>query len=364
MKNFFSLSSNSKVGYKCLSEADLGLGARSNQTHIGLFQNTLNFDNAHKTVKSKLLYGNKSFDRVCFLDFIENQDGSYRSPKIRTGNTIELSFYGESIVREIRNIVKNEKNDRVWFLIWFELNNGEFIFYLISEKSSEYDELRKLIPDLVDGGAIDASKEDAKPLLKFLEIKTELSNLDYLKDLELLVQVGQIDPKITKPRRIDIEKAMKQLAETGRKGEELVAEHLSKLKFSKAINDFEWVNKSKESSFPYDFEINHDSSKKVFMDVKTTSYTFEQEMVFSNSEIKFMSQNKNYYIYRVYDLTNSSPSLRICQDTHKLSISLNKDINEFKKTISFNDIGISSMKFQVAPTNKNLKFENQIILLS
>lgn len=370
MNNFFSLSQNSNIGFKKLSDADLGLGVGSNQTHIGLFGNTLSFDRAHKAVFSKLIYQNSSLERICLLDFIENPDGSYRSPKTRTGSPSELQQYGDSIVKEIRQIVNKQKQVSAWFLIWFELSNGEFVFYLIAKNSNEYNDLKNLIPNIDGRGSINAKSISASPLLRYLEIKTELSNLDYLKDLEVIAQVGEIGEitgvsgKIAKPRRFDIEKATKRYSETGRKGEELIAEYLSKLKSSNSIKDFDWVNKSKESSFPYDFEITHDTSKKVFMDVKTTSYTFDQKMIFSNSEIAFMSRNKNYYIYRVYDLSNDEPSLRVCENTNDLSSSLNKNVDEFKKVLNINEVGISSIKFQVSPTNSHLRFENKINLLA
>ena len=71
---------------------------------------------------------------------------------------------------------------------------------------------------------------------------------------------------------------------------------LEKLKFQNEIIRFNWLNKSKESSYPYDFEIHNLNGNVVFTDVKTTSYRFEQSMIFSKSELSFISQNSNYHI--------------------------------------------------------------------
>lgn len=60
MEPFFKINRTAKIGYKLLSPADLGTNATSNQTHIGLFENTLLFINEiHKRSSSKLIYKNE-----------------------------------------------------------------------------------------------------------------------------------------------------------------------------------------------------------------------------------------------------------------------------------------------------------------
>ncbi|MEI9956717.1 MAG: DUF3883 domain-containing protein [Ferruginibacter sp.] len=126
--------------------------------------------------------------------------------------------------------------------------------------------------------------------------------------------------------------------------------------------DFNWVNQSRESSFPYDFEINSLNGLNIFTDVKTTSYTFEQGMVFSKSELSFINQNSNYHVYRVFDLKEENPALRICENISTLSNPLVTNISTFEREILKNETKLNSLKLAIAPTNKLLNFNDKIIL--
>jgi hypothetical protein len=150
MTNILKINERGKIGFKKLSKSDLSSTDTSNQTHIGLFDDTLEFiTTAHRTSLAKLIYQNSSKELVCLLDFIENPDGSFRSPKIRKGNINELRIGGveaSSIVREIREIANSFTSNENWYLVWFGLTNTELVFYLIRENSNEYREMLDLIP--------------------------------------------------------------------------------------------------------------------------------------------------------------------------------------------------------------------------
>ena len=367
MKSFFELHPKSKIGYKVLSPAELHRTG-GHTTHIGLFGDTVAFvTEAHRTLPARLIYQNKCLELPCFFDFITRSNGDVEAPKIRMGNDADLNVNGSltsSIVREIVDIVSKKGNEQTWYLIWFGLSNEEFVFYLIEKDSVEYNQLILLMPSLsyTKRGKVNPFLPESKKILEYLEVKAENSNIDYLQDLEIFVQTGEIPLKIIKPRYFDIAKANKQFSETGRKGEELIAEYLSKLQSKKIIKNFTWVNKSKESSYPYDFEFNDGLDRNVFMDVKTTAYTFNQKMVFSNSEIAFINQNSNYYVYRVYGLNNTNPSLRVCEDFSKLSHNLDQNIANFKRAISENETNLNSLKLQISPANRLINFNDEIIL--
>ena len=99
---FFELHEEKKIGYKELSDADLGRAERSNQTHIGLFDDVLTFLPNSSTVKDAMvIYNNKAEILPLHFDRIQNSDGSYRSPKIRAG-----ARNGESVLSFIRKTVK------------------------------------------------------------------------------------------------------------------------------------------------------------------------------------------------------------------------------------------------------------------
>jgi hypothetical protein len=142
---------NAVIGLKKLSEADLGTSDKSNQTHIGLFENTLNcIDDLHLIELCYFVTQNKTKKLLCLLDYIENPDGTFRSPKIRKGSILELSFQGNeinSVVREIRKIVHETGLDKKWYLLWFVTDNQCLIFVLFEYRSELFD----LLSSKLDG---------------------------------------------------------------------------------------------------------------------------------------------------------------------------------------------------------------------
>lgn len=365
MNSFFEVNIDSRIGFKKLSKSDLGLSLTSNQTHIGLFEDTFKFtDQPHRTSLAKLIYKNESSELICLLDYIENPNGSYRSPKIRKGDHYELMVEGSqtnSVVRRIREIVSAVNPNQDWYLIWLGLTNQELVFYLVESSSDEYNAISRLIPSLA-GGKIGILDPNFNAILNLLEVKIDDSNIDYLQNLEINAQTQDISSMPLRPRYFDIEKANKLYAQTGRKGEELIAEYFDKLKANRLIKNYDWVNRSRESSYPYDFEVLENSNQILFTDVKTTSYIFEQKMIFSNKELLFTSRNSNYHVYRVFDLNDSDPSLRICEDVKTLSSNLVKLISGIEIEAGKNETSINSIKFGISPTNNLLKFNSKISL--
>jgi Domain of unknown function (DUF3883) len=366
MNTFFEINRQSKIGFKELSPADLGSGT-SHQTHIGLYGDILEFvTDAHNTSTAKLIYENNSKELLCLLDFIKNLDGSFRSPKIRLGGKEELEISGNrvnSITREIREIAKAANPTEKWFLLWFGLKNEELVFYLLRKNSADYDEVRNIVPNFEAGGRIENSDVVFITLLNYLELKVENYSTGFLQEMEIIAQTDEIPSKIIKPRVFDIERAKRAFAETGKKGEELIAVYLDKLKTEKQITNYKWVNKSKESGMPYDFEINSNDGKLIYTDVKTTSFIFEQPMIFSKSEIYFINQSENYHVYRVFDLKEENPSLKICNDLNRISNNLVKNIMDFEEQIERNETILKSLSLGISPTNKWLNFAEKIILV-
>ena len=134
---------NAVIGLKKLSEADLGTSDKSNQTHIGLFESTLNcIDDLHLIDLCYFVTQNKTKKLLCLLDYIENPDGTFRSPKIRKGSILELSFQGReinSVVREIRKIVHETGLDKKWYLLWFVTDRQCLVFVLFEYRSELFD---------------------------------------------------------------------------------------------------------------------------------------------------------------------------------------------------------------------------------
>jgi hypothetical protein len=136
---------NAVIGIKKLSEADLGLSNNSHQTHIGLFENTLTcIDELHLIDLCYLVTEKDNKKLLCLLDYIENPDGTFRSPKIRKGANEELTFEGQdlnSVVREIRIVADKNGGNKDWYLLWFATDNQHLVFVLFEFRSKLFDVL-------------------------------------------------------------------------------------------------------------------------------------------------------------------------------------------------------------------------------
>lgn len=133
------------IGLKKLSTADKGLSEKSNQTHIGLFENTLYcIDDLHLIDYCTLVINKTNKKTLCLLDYIENPDGSFRSPKIRKGHAHEIIVDGitvGSVVRDIRDYIFKTDQIKDWYLLWFVTNEDQIIFVLFEFRSVFFDML-------------------------------------------------------------------------------------------------------------------------------------------------------------------------------------------------------------------------------
>jgi len=131
------------IGLKKLSLADTGLSEKSNQTHIGLFENTLHcIDDLHLIDYCTLVYNGSAKKMLCLLDYIENPDGSFRSPKIRKGAEHELNIEGvkvNSVVRELRDVIYKTDTEKYWYLLWIVTEKEQLVFVLFEFRSKLFD---------------------------------------------------------------------------------------------------------------------------------------------------------------------------------------------------------------------------------
>lgn len=354
----------STIGIKRLSEADLGTSITSNQTHIGLFDGTLNFiEVEHQIISSQLIYNNQVTELLSLLDFIENPDGSFRSPKIRKGNEPELVINNSrvnSVVREIREITNGTTSN--WFLLWFGLDTNELVFHLFNENSTDSQEIQQIIGQIGTRRQIENTSAEFGNLINYLSQKVDSVNIEYYEELEISTQTNA--EKITKriiPRVRDIEKANKLFKETGLKGEELLYQYLELQKSNDFIKDFKWMNQSKETGFPYDFEIINNDDSLFYSDAKATRYKFEQPIILSTGELQFINQNKeNYLIHRVYSVFDE-PKLRICDNIHKISDIFMPNYNTFNTNLRKEKL-IPKINLSVPTNLEIITFENEILL--
>lgn len=356
---FFKLYQNTNIGFKLLSDADLG-ASDGNQTHIGLLDNTFGFitDNFHYSL-AQLIYEDTSKELISLLNFIKNPNGSYRSPKIRSGKTEELiigDIKVNSIVREIRKIASKDTNSKC-YLMWFGLENKDLVFFLIKENSQDYVNLKKIIGDIPTRAIF---KDDyLNKIVKYLNTKVNTANDAYLQELETAVEtcstsnISRINPK-----EIDLIKARKLLRKIGKEGESLLNEYLSRQKKNNNIQSYNWMNKNRESGKPFDFEIIDNNGDLYYSDAKSTSYNFERNMFFSSNELKFINKNRNYLVHRIYNM-NKQSLLKISNNIACITDNFISHYIECQSNIALSGLKLNSVKVEVPPTLKILAFKDE-----
>lgn len=340
MFTFFNIEK--RIGLKRLSSADLGISDTSNQTHIGLFNDVLTFLEDSTSTTAMLVHDSYCQILDCFFDRIENPDGTFRSPKIRMGTK-----KAESVVSKIRHFAENNPDDE-WYLLWSSLENKDLVFWLINKQSSDFHIIENLVKSNIR--IITDQDSDYRPLKTAIVKKINLVSIDIQKDIEIISQVGDLTRKY---KVYDVEKARKQFAATGKKGEELISEYLEQEVAAKRINSFEWMNKSRESGLPYDFVIRALNRNPLFIDVKSTRFDFKQNIIFSSQEVVFVHNCANtdsaYAVYRVFNMTDDSGLLSICDNCESYMNGLNTDIERFREAIVPTKTALLKMSLSVSP---------------
>jgi hypothetical protein len=354
------------IGIKRLSDADLGTGSTSNQTHIGLFEKTLSFlKHNNQTVSSQLIYKKRVYDSLSLLDYIEREDGKVDAPKIRKGNDYEL-YIGDkqlnSVVREIRDIVKAATSN-TWYLMWLGLDTEELVFLLFENGSLDYEEVTQIVGNIGVRKQIDDSDIGFRKLVSYINNKVQILNIEYYEELEVASQTTEeIITKRKIPRIRDIAKANELFNETGLKGEEILAQYFENQKSEGKIKDFLWLNRSKETGMPYDFEVTTLENTLFFSDAKSTSYKFELPIILSSAELSFINENKtNYLIHRLYTI-NDSPKMRVCENIYRVSDAFLPKFTRFNKSLLDDKLKLGSAKVSVPTELEMLNFQNEIIL--
>lgn len=352
---FFELNNERRIGFKKLSEADLGLNNTSHQTHIGLYERVLTFLDNSDVVSSAMLIHDNYCDIInCNFDRIENPDGTFRSPKIKMGTNKK-----DSVVVKIREFAKEKPNSN-WYLIWFGLDSNELVFWLICDDSKDY----KIVDNIFLKGpsVIDQDNESYKVIEDLLRNKINNVSYELQKDLEITSQTGNRKREY-RPR--DIEKAENMFKATGILGEQMIATYLDKLKHAGEISSYRWMNANGESGAPFDFIINESLSLENYIDVKSTRFDFNQQVIFSNQEVDFVANREaegKYSVYRVYDIQKAETKLRICNQCLSYMRALNNDIITFKNTIVEKNAILYGAKLAIDPNTCFGRISENIIL--
>ncbi len=360
---FFELHDEKRIGYKKLSQADLGIGKSSNQTHIGLSEYVLKYlDNRDVINEDSIFIFENSFEFIdAYFDRIKNKDGSFRSPKIRIGKKGCVS-----VVSTIRGIVKDADSSLEWYLIWFGLKSEKLVFFLLHSDSEDYEKVTALGVELTATGAkyLSSKSSHFEPLALYVESKINETGEKILEELEIIVQTGIIEPS-RKFRQYDLDKAIERNKEIGRKGEELIKLYLEGKIEEGEITDLTWCNEQHETGTPYDFFFKDASGKTRYFDVKTTERHFAQKIVCSSQEMNFASTAQDSYgIYRVYKNENGEFSLKICDDCKGLSAKITASTTIYSNVLTQLNVDFKGSKLAFSPTLSSLKFSSEISLNS
>lgn len=302
---------------------------------------------------------------MSLLDFIKNPDGTYRSPKIRIGNEPELlvgDLQINSVVREIRDIIQASPNED-WYLLWLGLDTNELVFLLFKNGTTDFNEISNIVGNIGARKQIDNTSIQFSPLVTYLNDKIESVNIEYYEELEIASQTGE--EKVSRrviPRIRDIEKANKLFKDTGLKGEELLYKYFELQKSNSEIKDFKWMNQSKETGMPYDFEITKLDNSVIFSDAKSTNYKFELPIVLSSGELSFINDNKDkYLIHRLYSI-NEEPKLRVCDNIHTVSDIFIPNYEILNQSLNQERLSTRGIKLAVPTDLQILNFNNEILL--
>ncbi len=364
MSNFFKIHGENKIGYKCLTDADLGRSTKSHQTHIGLFDDVLTFlpDNA-EIDDAILIYNNQCDIMLLSFDRIGRGNGEKNSPKSKMGGRDVIS-----ITSSIRNIVGLENSSLNWFLFWFGLESQQPVFFLFNNSSKTFTDITNIgvVLSNVVKGRITNFDNYFNALIVYLENIVNTAGGELIREMEIASQASQIiqlkNNKIFKPRFFDIEKANENFKKIGRKGEELINTHLGKYKQQNAIKSYSWSNERYESGLPYDFTVQENNDNIIYLDVKSTSFDFGQKIIFSGQELDFISNtDNNYRIYRVFNLNSQKPLLKVCDNSKECIGYINHEAKKFEQSLLNLNSELEALKIALNPS-LNLLFGNTMQL--
>lgn len=346
----FEIHKEGKISYKRLSGADLKR-SKSHQTHIGLSNDSLTFMPDDKTEYSAMLIYNGYCDILnCEIAKIHRADGRYDAPKISMGKK------SDNVVNKIRSFA-NEAVDEDFYLLWFGLDSLTPVFWLIKDGSGDYNFLNKFcdLDNLKDRSIKILKRDDIvfSHVLAYAQSRIENATINLQKDLELSVELENENPKF---KDADVKKARSYINELGKQGEALIDEYLSRQKSERFVSEYEWMNKSNEQGKPFDFYIKYSTGLEQWIDVKTTEHEFEQAVIISKNEIRFITEKKdsNYAIFRVYSKQELQAKLRRCSECLKYMVKLSRDMDYMTKSMA--DYQASLVNYKIAFVPSSISF--------
>jgi Domain of unknown function (DUF3883) len=148
--------------------------------------------------------------------------------------------------------------------------------------------------------------------------------------------------------REELQRARRIAEEVGRAGEELVCQHLRELKRKGAVIDFVWASDNNAVA-PYDFLVTQLDKQEIAVDVKSTSGEFERPLHISYAELVEMIGKRRYDIYRVFEVSDTSGSLRISEDVGPFAASILDVIGQLPEGVQLDGVSVDVAALKFSP---------------
>lgn len=174
-----------------------------------------------------------------------------------------------------------------------------------------------------------------------------LAKLDIEAALEDVAQ-GGIDGQRqltgwTSSRKIgkaELDRARERANATGQRGEEFVDYFLRQEKADGRIQTYEWAS-SANAIEAFDFKVDG----AVLIDVKSTTYSFQQKLHISFNELLHMRDHP-YHLYRIYDIQKMQAKLRICANVRGLAVQTIQILESLPFDIKIDSVSLSPDCFE------------------
>jgi len=340
------------ISIKRLSDADIGRSTSSNQTHIGLFEDTVPLE--HIGVPSLFIFCDSSADTITIIDPIDD-GGSGRSPKMRSGRD-EDDFLHEGIkynstYKTILDTIDrfDRTSERSFYLLWATMTNGRLVFVLYTGNDSLQKKYNLELP-----------VNRKKYLIQTVEFSVQYEILN-----NIIADLYDSDEKLEEISKIEAgeptnsyftEKESDFIKEIGDTGESLINEYLKDLKKNGEILDFYWLSKDYPGA-DHDFEITELDETVSFIEVKSTVGKFKKNLYWSRNERNlFIANHERYKIFRVSELVIKD---YFKKGETKVYLTISDNMSEVKKCLDSIMKGLSFDKSIVSPSKIDIHWKNK-----
>ncbi len=139
-----------------------------------------------------------------------------------------------------------------------------------------------------------------------------------------------------------LENQLQNAQKTGALGEELFQQWLFQLRYSE--DDFIWISQTHARS-AYDYELHSvkwlSEHSSLFVDVKTTSSSYETNIHMSTAELRWASNNQNYRIARVSQISEISATIDILKNVSPLASQILKGLDRLPSGVKVDSVNFS-----------------------